>query len=124
MVVSCFRNRAKLEVGPTLADAGPRTTAKLRTANIQGFNILQWRSSPTRWTARLSYFNSLDYKPQFAPKNDALPHLSGPENGSDHGHSAVDVNRLAGDIACFVRGEVDGRGGNVLGRTEPACRNL
>jgi hypothetical protein len=36
-------------IGPVLADTGPANDGRLRTANIQGFKILQWRSLPIRW---------------------------------------------------------------------------
>jgi hypothetical protein len=32
-----------------MADKGPANGDKLRTANIQGFKFLQWRSLPIRW---------------------------------------------------------------------------
>src|ERR1700676_2674602 len=44
--------------------------------------------------------------------------------GSNHGHSTIDVNRLPGDISRFIGAEIDRRGGDILGRSEPCCRNL
>src|ERR1019366_4259563 len=35
-------------IWPVLADKGPANDGRLRTANIQGFKILQWRSLPIR----------------------------------------------------------------------------
>jgi hypothetical protein len=37
-------------------------TAKLRTANIQGFKILQWRSLPPPFAVRLSHGLGLYHK--------------------------------------------------------------
>ena len=36
-----FAIAQSLDLGPTIADAGPANDGKLRTANIQGFKILQ-----------------------------------------------------------------------------------
>jgi len=42
-----------------MADADPANDGWLRTANIQGFVILQWCSLPLPSEVRLSYFQSL-----------------------------------------------------------------
>ena len=34
----------------------------------------------------------------------------------DHGHTAVDVDRLAGDVGGLVGGEIDHRAGHFVGR--------
>src|SRR6185312_13301022 len=70
---------------------------------------------------RLSYFPCLDYKPQSATGT-ASPRRNEPENGSKHshskhGHTAIDVNRLAGDIRRFVRTEIYGCRRDILGRS-------
>src|SRR5476649_2327031 len=77
---------------------------------------------------RLSYFPSLDYKPRSIPgtavqfaKTDLQ---KAPAGRSKHGHSAVDVNRLSGDIGRFIRTEIYRRGGNILGLAKPCRRNF
>src|SRR4051794_40333487 len=47
-----------------------------------------------------------------------------PPNASKHGHSAVDVNRLAGDIAGLVRAEINRGRSDVARRSKPCRRNL
>src|SRR6202040_1794339 len=56
---------------------------------------------------RLSYFPSLDYKPRSAFGNGLSPPLEPRLSGSKHGHSAIDVNRLPGDVGRLIRGEID-----------------
>jgi hypothetical protein len=44
------------------AMGGPANDGKLRPGNIQGFEILQWRSLLILRPVRLSYFPGLDHK--------------------------------------------------------------
>ncbi|MGY4436662.1 hypothetical protein ACVWWO_009139 [Bradyrhizobium sp. F1.13.1] len=77
---------------------------------------------------RLSYFNCVDYKPHFAPETAVcrirLPKGAVRHEASDHGHAAVDVDGLAGDIGRFVRTQVDGGRRDVLWRPQAIGRNL
>src|SRR5579864_9083231 len=62
------RGRGLLAIAHRLDEArdgrhGPANDGRLRIANIQGFNILQWCSLPIV-EVRLSHFLSLDYKPR------------------------------------------------------------
>src|SRR6202035_899388 len=52
---------------------------------------------------RLSYFPSLDYKPQSAIGNGLLPRRRDRQTASNHGHSTIDMNRLPGDVSRFIR---------------------
>src|SRR5207302_6393379 len=45
------------------------------------------------------------------------------KRGLEHGHAAVDVQCLAGDVACLLRGEIDAGGANVLAAAHLAYRN-
>ena|GEM_PF-4154670 len=80
-------------------------TAKLRTANIQGFKILQRRSLPThRWTG---YHTSTALTTSLKLLQKSLLHCAAGgqsrQRASDHGHTAVDVNRLTVDVTRFIR---------------------
>src|SRR5205085_12506923 len=44
--------------------------------------------------------------------------------GSNHGHSAIHMQRLAGHVASLIRGEKDDRGRDLAGRSCPARRNF
>jgi len=46
---------------------GPANDGKLRPGNIQGFEILQWRSLLIPRPVRLSYFPGLDHKTRLCP---------------------------------------------------------
>src|SRR3984885_7329358 len=73
---------------------------------------------------RLSYFPSLDYKPQIGRRYGLSPRRHEPANGSKHRHPAIDVNRLPGDIRRFVRTEIHRRRRDILRRSEPGRRNF
>src|SRR3954452_10022561 len=63
-------------------------------------------TSPNRSPERPSHFT------------DGLP------TASKHGHSAIDVNRLPGDISSLVRTQIDRCRGDIVGRPKPRRRNL
>ena len=48
MVVKFSSQSRIVLIWPRLSDEGPANDGRLRTANIQGFKILQWRSLPIR----------------------------------------------------------------------------
>src|SRR3984885_4953721 len=52
---------------------------------------------------RLSYFPSLDYKPQIGRRYGLSPRRHEPANGSKHHHHAIDNNHQLCDIRRFVR---------------------
>src|SRR5262249_47569877 len=118
--LSFLRNRALTDLAP---NAGPANVGRLRPANIQAFEILQWRSLPTRWESGYHTSNALTISPARPPKRPFAASLR-PVSGSNHGHSSVHVNCLAGHIAGFIGGEIDSRRSNVLRRAKPCCRNL
>jgi hypothetical protein len=53
-------------IGPVTM-GGPANDGKLRPGNIQGFEILQWRSLLIPRRVRLSYFAGLDHKTRLVP---------------------------------------------------------
>src|SRR5580700_2644522 len=106
-----------------MTDTDPANDGRLRTANIQGFHILQWCSLPIRrwfgYHTSQALTISLDRLPRgrFASPR-------GLAAASDHGHSAIDVNGLPGDVRRFVRTEIDRRRSDFLWRPEARSRNL
>src|ERR1700709_2578088 len=66
---------------------------------------------------------TLTTSPNGAPKGLRIA-SSRPPNASKHGHYAVDVNRLPGDVGGLVRTEIDRRRRDVVGRSKPRRRNL
>src|SRR5580693_5329240 len=108
-----------------MAEADPANDGRLRIANIQGFNILQWCSLPIRrwfgYHTSPALTISLGRPPQ-APFYLVPP--GRPVTDSDHGHSAVDVNGLPGDVSRFIRTEIDRRRRDFVGRTQARRRNL
>ena len=72
---------------------------------------------------RLPYFQSLDYKPGRLPETPVSCSAS-PLTSSNHGHSAIDVNRLPGHVSRLVGGEIDRRGGDIFRGPQPRGRDL
>src|SRR5882762_8931979 len=89
-----------------------------------GFQIPAMAFFACPLVVRLSYFPSLDYKPQSVLGNGPSPRHGAVAAGSNHGHSTIDVNCLPGDIGRFVRAEIDRRRSDILGRSEPCRRNF
>src|SRR5262249_6554562 len=71
-----------------LAEVSPANDGRLRPANIQGFQILQWRSLPIHLGVRLPYFKSLGHKSPIAHENGVSPHRKAAAGGSNHCHPA------------------------------------
>ncbi len=110
----------------------PRHSRQKATANdgqaphrqYTGFQIPAMAFFACPLVVRLSYFPSLDYKPQSVLGNGPSPRHGAVAAGSNHGHSTIDVNCLPGDIGCFVRAEIDRRRSDILGRSRPRRRNF
>src|SRR5882757_4076689 len=66
---------------------------------------------------------TLTTSPNGAPKSLRIA-SSGPPTASKHGHSAIDMNRLPGDVGRLVRTQIDHRRRDVVGRSKPRRRNL
>src|ERR1700744_3635787 len=86
-------------IWPHQADADPANDGRLRIANIQGFNILQWCSLPIRRWFGYHTSQALTISLGRPPKRPFCLMPPGPATDSDHGHSAVDVNGLPGDVS-------------------------
>src|ERR1700728_3873492 len=77
---------------------------------------LRLPSLPSLIAVRLPYFPSVDQR-------DRVPSLSF-LSPSNHSHSAVHVQRLAGHIGGLVGGEESNRGGDLFGRARAIRRNF
>src|SRR4051794_7561585 len=76
---------------------------------------------PSQAGVRLAYFKTLDQHARGAlaapPQTvKAAQHQNDAPRAprSYHGHAAVDVQRLSGDVAGFIRREIDGRRGDLV----------
>src|SRR5882762_4476750 len=88
-----------------------------------GFQIPARRSLPIRWWFGYHTSQALTISLD-RPSETAFGPTWGTATGSNHDHSAIDVNRLPGDIGRLVGAEIDCRRSDIFRHSEPRCRDL